>query len=145
MRFQAYQHTERLLDFEHTSQSKTSNISKIQHKIIPPVTQSRSNLIASANQQSIEHFLHGSAASMPGAFDPEDLLNLEAFLDPLSINKPTASELVPKKRLDSNLNLLNHPARSMLHFLKSYAFKMLAEFRHAVAGSKGLRLLHSLV
>ena len=101
--------------------------------------------MAPANQQPTEHFLYGSAASMPSAFDPEDLLNLEASLDLLSINEPTASELVPKKRLDSNLDLSNHPACSVLHLSKSHAFKTLAEFRHIVAGSKDPRLLHLLV
>ena len=103
--------------------------------------------MASTNQQPVEHFPHGSAISMPGAFDPEDLLNLKASLDPLSINEPIAKEPTAKEpsRLYSNLVLANHPARSVLHFPKSHAFKTLAEFCHAVAGTKGLRLLHSLV
>ena len=84
---------------------------------------------------------------MPGAFDPEDLLNLKASLDPLSINELIAIKPAIKEpsKLYSNLNLSNHLARSVLHFLKSHAFKMLAEFCHAVAGNKGPRLLYSLV
>ena len=101
--------------------------------------------MAPANQQPTEHSPHSNAASMPVTFNPENLLNLKAFLDPLSINKPTAKELTFKKRLDSNLNLSNHPARSVLHFSKNHAFKTLAGFCHAMAGSKGLCILHSLV
>ena len=103
--------------------------------------------MAQANQQPVEHFPHGSAVSMPGAFDPDDLLNLKAFLDPLSINEPTATESALKKpfRLDSNLDFSKHPACSVLHLPKNYAFKMLAEFCHAMAKNEGSRLFHSLV
>ena len=84
---------------------------------------------------------------MPGAFDPDDLLNLEASLDLLSINKPTATELATKKpsRLDSNLDLSKHLARSVLHLSKNHTFKTLAGFCHAVAGSKSPLILVSLV
>ena len=84
---------------------------------------------------------------MLNAFDPEDLLNLEAFFNPLSINEPIAKKSAATKlsRLNSNLDLSNHPARSILHFSKNHAFKMLAGFRYAVAGNKNPRLLHSLV
>ena len=91
--------------------------------------------MAQANQQSVEHSLHGSVVSMPSAFDPEDLLNLEALLDSLSINEPIFKELT---RLDFNLNFSKHPARSVMHLLKNHAFKILAGFCHAVAGNKGL-------
>ena len=114
---------------------------------MPPITRSRSNLMTQANQQPAEHSPHGSAVNMPGAFNPENLLNLKASLDPLSINELTATEPAPKKpsRLDFNLDFSKHSARSVLHLSKNHAFKMLAGFCHAVAGSKSFCVLHSLI
>ena len=109
---------------------------------MPPVTQFRSNSMVPANQQPAEHFPLGNAVSMLDAFNPKDLLNLKTSLDLLSINEST-----PKKssRLDSNLDFLKHPARSVLHLPKNYTFRTLARFRYAVAGSKSSRLLHLLI
>ena len=106
---------------------------------MPLVTQSRSNSMAQANQQSAQHLPHSSAVSMPGAFDPEDLLNLKIFLDLLNINKSANKE---PARLDSNLDLLNHLACNVLHFPQNHLFKILAGFRHAVAGNKSPCILH---
>ena len=88
---------------------------------MPPITQSRSNSIAPANQQLAKYSPQGSAASMLDAFNPENLLNLEAFLDLLSINKPITKEFAFKKRLNSILDLSNHSARSVLHLSKNHA------------------------
>ena len=84
---------------------------------------------------------------MPDIFDPDNLLNLKAFLDPLSINELTATESASKKRfrLDFNLDFSKHFARSVLYLFKNHAFKTLAGFCHTVAGSKNPRILYLLV
>ena len=84
---------------------------------------------------------------MPDAFDPNDLLNQKASLDPLSINQSIATEPAVKKssKLDFNLDFSKHSACSVLHFTKNHAFKTLTGSRHAVAGSKNPCILHSLI
>ena len=93
---------------------------------------------------------------MPGAFEPEDPINIEEaavleettvqprpHTDPLSVAPLPATD-PDELSLNVNLNLAELPAHQLFHLPPRHSFARISDFRHALNTSNGTRTYHAL-